>query len=76
MDPKDLPILTHEFVLGANIAVSQRDTERGEYTGATTRERAVTVDPYYGQITRTRSRHYIAAWARRTIERPEMSYDE
>lgn len=70
-DPDDLPLLTHEQVLGADIAVSQRDCERGEYMGHNTRERSVEVRAYTAGPGQDACRRYLAAWARRTIGRPE-----
>ena len=71
-DVSDLPLATHTHVLGADIAVAQRDCHRHEYSGHRTRETAVRIDPFTGKITQQSQRRYIAAWARRTIERPTM----
>lgn len=71
----ELPMHTHAYVLGAAIGVAQRDCHRHEYQGHRTRETAVKVDAYEGRIHQQRSRKYLAAWARRTIERPAQPGD-
>lgn len=76
MSVEDLPIYTHTYVLGADIGVAQRSCHKHVYRGHRLRDDAVEVDPYVGKITQQRSRNYLAAWARRTIERPEMETDQ
>jgi hypothetical protein len=68
-DPSDLPIYTHTYVLGADIGVAQRDTHRHEYSGHRSRESAVSVEAYQGERRQQPCRRYVAAWARRTIEK-------
>jgi hypothetical protein len=66
MNP-ELPIYTHEYVLGADIGVPQRDTHRHEYKGHWTRETAVEIEAYEGKLRQQRQRHYLARWARRNL---------
>lgn len=66
----DLPLYTHTYVLGADIGVAQRACHLHKYRGHTSRKTAVSVDPYVGKRPQQRCRTYLAAWARRTIERP------
>jgi hypothetical protein len=67
----DLPLSTHELVLGADIDVWHRATETHDYPGHLTRESSVRVHAYGGgRANRGLCRRYLAAWARRTIERP------
>lgn len=73
-DPTDLPLATHALVLGADIQVDQRATYTHEYRGHGDRADAVDVNPYDGTGPyRKAQRAYLAAWARRTIERPEVT---
>lgn len=65
IDNDDLPIYTHEYILGADVGVAQRDTIRHEYNGYRKRESAVQVDPYQGKS--QAQRRYLAAWARRSL---------
>jgi hypothetical protein len=58
-DRSGLNLLTHEYVLGADIADNQRDPDLGTAVHA------------YGSDARRdqRCRRYLAAWARRTLFR-------
>lgn len=67
----NIPIYTHTYVLGADIGVDQRACHTHDYRGRT-RETAVSVEPYVGKRHQQPCRTYLAAWARRTIERPNV----
>lgn len=62
-----IPTYTHEYVLGADIGVSQRDTMTHEYRGHKTRESSVEVEAYQGKLRQQRQRRYLTAWARRSL---------
>lgn len=64
IDPDALPILTHTRVLGVDIAVKQRENERGDNRDP----RAVRIEAYGRDEVHTDYVHRdMAAWARRNL---------
>ena len=68
----DVPLSTHDEMLGVDIEVSQLADEEfgrtGRCSGAWTRENVVRVRPaYVTGLTYQKDRRYLAAWARRVL---------